>query len=103
MGKLKRLRIVVMGTLGSMPYAGMAWMHMQIAVGLLRLGHDAYYMEITSVWPYDPVRKAKVNDADYALPYLSRAAEYFGMSDRWAYRRSFVDNAWFGMTKEKAE
>lgn len=100
---MKRLRIVVVGTLASMPYAGMAWMHMQIAVGLLRLGHDVYYMEVTSVWPYDPVRKMKVSDSDYAVPYLIRVADYFGMSERWAYRRSFSDNAWCGMTKEKAE
>jgi hypothetical protein len=100
---MKRLRIVVVGTLASMPYAGMAWMHMQIAVGLLRLGHDVYYMEVSSVWPYDPVRKMKVNDSDYAVPYLIRVADYFGMSDRWAFRRSFSDNAWLGMTKEKAE
>jgi hypothetical protein len=100
---LKPLRIVVVGTLASMPYAGMAWMHMQIALGLLRLGHDVYYMEVTSVWPYDPVRKTKVNDSDYAVPYLIRVADYFGMSDRWAYRRSFSDNEWVGMAKEKAE
>jgi hypothetical protein len=53
-------------------------MHMQIAVGLLRLGHDVYYMEVTSVWPYDPVRKTKVNDSDYAVPYMVRVANYFG-------------------------
>ena len=33
-----RRRIVVVGTLASNPYAGMAWMHMQIAAGLRRLG-----------------------------------------------------------------
>ena len=54
---MKRLRIVVVGTLAATPYAGMAWMHMQIAVGLLRLGHDVYYMEVSSVWPYDPIRR----------------------------------------------
>jgi len=37
------LRLVVLGTLASNPYAGMAWMHMQIAAGLARLGHDCVY------------------------------------------------------------
>jgi hypothetical protein len=27
-------RLIVVGTLASKPYAGMAWMHMQFAVGL---------------------------------------------------------------------
>jgi hypothetical protein len=97
------LRVVVLGTMASMPYAGMAWMHMQIAVGLLRLGHDVYYVEVTSVWPYDPIRKLKVNDSDYAVPYLTQVAEFFGMSGRWAYRRSYSDNEWLGMPKGKAE
>lgn len=97
------LRIVVVGTLASMPYAGMAWMHMQITAGLRRLGHDVYYMEASSVWPYDPVRKLKVKDSNYAVPYLARVAEGFGLGDRWAYRRSYSDKEWCGINKVKAE
>jgi hypothetical protein len=99
----KPLRIVVVGTLASSPYAGMAWMHMQITAGLRRLGHDACYMEVTSAWPYDPVRRAKVEDSEYALPYLSRVAESFGLGAHWAYRRSYSDMAWFGMERARAE
>lgn len=100
---MKPLRVVVVGTLASMPYAGMAWMHMQIVVGLRRLGHDVYYMEVSSVWPYDPIRKTKVNDSSYALPYLARIAGQFGLADRWAYRRSYSDKEWLGMSQAKAE
>ena len=57
---MKSLRIVIVGTLASNPYAGMAWMHLQIVAGLRRLGHDAYYFETTSTWPYDPIRQMKV-------------------------------------------
>src|SRR6266478_7151426 len=100
---MKPLRIIVVGTLASDPYAGMAWMHMQIAVGLRRLGHDVYYFETTSSWPYDPVRQTRVDDSDYALPYLKRVADSFGLSERWAYRRSYSDKAWFGMERSAAE
>lgn len=93
---MERLRIVVLGTLASNPYSGMAWMHMQSAVGLRRLGHDVYYVEATSCWPYDPIRREKVCNADYAVPYLGRVAESFGLGDRWAYRRSYLDGAWLG-------
>jgi len=92
-----------MGTLASNPYAGMAWMHLQITVGLRRLGHDAYYVEVTSSWPYDPIRRSKVQDSEYALPYLARVAEGFGLGDRWAYRRSYSDNEWFGFSRAEAE
>jgi hypothetical protein len=100
---MKCRRIVVVGTLASNPYAGMAWMHMQITAGLRRLGHDAYYFETTSTWPYDPVRQTMVKDSDYALPYLNEIAESFELGDRWAYRRSYSDKAWFGLSRSKAE
>lgn len=99
----KQLHLIVLGTLASNPWAGMAWMHMQIAAGLQRLGHDVYYFEVTSDWPYDPIRQTKVNDSNYALPYLARVAEIFGLGDRWAYRRSYSDKEWFGLGRAKAE
>jgi hypothetical protein len=99
---LKPRCLIVVGTLASNPYAGMAWMHMQIAVGLRRLGHDAYYFETTSTWPYDPVRQAKVCDSDYSVPYLARVAESFGLADRWAYRRSYSDKEWIGIDGDRA-
>jgi hypothetical protein len=100
---MKSRSLVVVGTLSSDPYAGMAWMHMQIAAGLHRLGHDAYYFETTSAWPYDPIRRTTVNDSEYALPYLERTAASFGLGGRWAYRRSYSDKAWFGPSRAKAE
>jgi hypothetical protein len=99
----RRLRLVVLGTLASNPYAGMAWMHLQIAAGLKRLGHDVWYVEATSSWPYDPDRGAKVCDSDYAVPYLARVAASFGLGDRWAYRRSYLDGEWFGLGRREAE
>jgi hypothetical protein len=99
---MKSLRIVVVGTLASNPFAGMAWMQMQIAAGLRRLGHDVYYFETTSNWPYDPLRQTKVSDSDYAIPYLARVAERFGLGERWAYRRSYSDKAWFGLDRSHA-
>ncbi len=96
-------RIVVLGTVASDPYAGMAWMHMQIVVGLRRLGHDVYYFETTSSWPYDPVQQTRVCDSEYSLAYLARVAESFGLGDRWAYRRSYGDKAWFGLDRARAE
>ena len=85
------------------PYAGMAWMTMQLTAGLHRLGHDVYYMEVTSDWPYDPTRHEKVDDSAYAVSYLSRVADSFGLAGRWGYRRSYSDNEWFGLDRATAE
>jgi hypothetical protein len=100
---MSRNRLVVVGIMACDPYAGMAWMHMQIAGGLLRLGHDVTYVEATSAWPYDPVRQQRVCDPDYAVPYLARVAGWFGLGDRWAYRRSYSDGAWLGPRAGEAE
>ena len=101
--EVKSFRIVVVGTLASYPYAGHAWVHMQLTAGLRRLGHDAYYIEATSTWPYDPIRQTKVNDSEYAVPYLEKVARSFGLGDRWAYRRSYSDKEWIGLSRAKAE
>jgi hypothetical protein len=78
-------------------------MHMQITAGLHRLGHDVYYIEATSIWPYDPVRQIKVNDPNYAVPYLASVAEAFGLGDRWAFRCSFSNKEWLGPARQYAE
>ena len=96
-------RFVVLGTMASNPYAGMAWMHMQITAGLARLGHHVTYMETTSNWPYDPVRRTKTPDADYAVPYLASVAQRFDLGDAWAYRRSYSDCAWVGPRAAEAD
>ena len=67
------------------------------------MGHDVYYFETTSAWPFDPERNMRVCDADYAVPYLARVAEGFGLGARWAYRRSYLDNAWLGPCRRDAE
>lgn len=98
----QKRRLIVVGNVAANPYAGMAWMTLQITEGLRRLGHDAYYFEASSAWPYDPLRQYKVNDSDYALPYLERVAASFGLAGRWAYRRSYSDKAWFGLDRRTA-
>lgn len=101
---MKKLTIVVVGTLASDPYAGMAWMHMQIVAGLTRLGHHVYYFETTTTWPYNPLLGMRVNNGNYAIPYLQSIAHRFGVADRWAYRCSFLpDKQWMGLNKNKAE
>jgi hypothetical protein len=81
----------------------MAWMNMQIVAGLCRLGHDAWYFETTSTWPYDPIRGTRVCDSEYAAPYLADIARRFGLGDCWAYRRSYLDKEWLGIPQRQAE
>jgi hypothetical protein len=96
-------RIVILGPLASDPYAGMAWTHMQPAIGLRRLFHDVSYVETTSTWPYDLILQARVCDSDYAVAYLSRVAASFELGDCRAYRHRYLDNAWLSLRCPVAE
>lgn len=96
-------RIVVLGNIACEPFPGIAWQAMQYAVGLQRLGFDVYYLEASSSWPYDPIRNSRVNTSDYAVSYLAQVTEMFGFGNRWAYRRSYADKAWFGLDRKTAE
>jgi hypothetical protein len=97
------LRLIVLGNIGCEPYPGIAWQAMQYAVGLRRLGHEVYYFETSSAWPYDPVSESRVNDSGHALGWLAHVADHFGFGNHWAYRRSYGDKAWFGMERAGAE
>ena len=92
----RRRRIVVVGTFGNVPYAGMSWMHCQFLVGLTRLRHEVCYVETTAGWPYHPEQMTKTNDPSYTLDYLQRVLAGFGLGDRWGYRATYADGAWYG-------
>jgi hypothetical protein len=58
-----RLRLVVLETVASSPFASMEGMPMPIVAGPARLGHDVPYVEWAPVWSYDAIRQMKVDDA----------------------------------------
>lgn len=99
----KKRRIAVLGTMGNVPYAGMAWMHGQFLRGLANLGHDVFYVETTTAWPYHPLELTTTSDPTYALAYLGRVMDYFGLKDRWAYRPAYIDRIWRGPLASSAE
>ncbi len=89
-------RIGVVGTFANVPYAGMAWMHCQFLVGLARLGHEVFYVETTTAWPYHPLEMTTTDDPTYAVGYLRRVLDSFGLGERWAYRAAYADGCWYG-------
>ncbi len=98
-----RKRIGVLGTFANVPYAGMAWMHCQFLVGLARLGHDVFYVETTSAWPYHPLDLTTTDNPEYALNYLGRVLNRFDLGDRWAYRATYADGKRYGPLGAQAE
>jgi hypothetical protein len=82
-----RLRIIVAGMAAQYPVGGVAWDYLQYPIGLARLGHDVVYHEDTWCWPYDPVRRAMVDDPAYSAGYLRDFFARYApeLSERWHY------------------
>ena len=99
---MNRKRIVVMGFMASCPIAGVVWQHVHYIVGLLRLGHEVWYVEDSARLPYNPTTYEINNDYSYALETLARLAAQFGFVDRWAFcARYLPGDPCHGLTREK--
>ena len=89
-----------MGFMASMPIAGVVWQHVHYIVGLLRLGHEVWYVEDSARLPYNPTTYEINNDYSYALETLARLAAQFGFVDRWAFcARYLPEHPTAGMSK----
>jgi glycosyltransferase involved in cell wall biosynthesis len=95
----ERLRIIVAGGAGAMPFAGVAWQVAQYLEGFRRLGHEVLYLEDTERWPYDPVAETVCDDAGPAIEYVARLAARCGLEERWAYRDVAQNGALHGITE----
>lgn len=93
----QRLRIVVFGYIVRGPLAGFAWHHLQYVTGLLRLGHDAIFVEESGDTPgcYDPQKGGVAADPTYGLRFIADAFTACGIGDRWAYFDAHTRN-WHG-------
>jgi hypothetical protein len=99
----ERLRVVVVGGLGAMPFAGVAWQVLQYVEGFRRLGHEVFYLEDTGSWPYDPVRDTVSDDARPTIAYVARLLERVGLGAEWAYRDVVEDRRTHGASDDQLE
>lgn len=94
----RSLRIVVLGMMGRCPYGGQTWLYLNWILPLYRLGHEVWYVEDDTVWPYDPVKGAVTDDCSYAVAHVSGAMARIGLSDRWAFRLADRADACWGLS-----
>ena len=92
------LKLVVLGMMGRVPFAGQTWLYLNWLRGLSGLGHDVYYVEDDNVWPYDPGAQTLTDDCSYAAAHIARSMEAIGLAGRWAFRLSDREDACWGMS-----
>jgi hypothetical protein len=85
--KRKRARILVLGYIVRGPYGGLAWHHLQYAMGFASLGYDVYFFEDSDDYPSccDPDTGAPSTDPCYGLQFAADVFRRVGLEDRWAY------------------
>src|SRR5262245_56695631 len=95
-----RLKLVVLGMMGRCPFGGQTWLYLNWLRGLQSLGHDVWYVEDDSVWPYDPEQNRITDDCSYAVRHLADSLEPLGLRERWAFRLADRSGACWGSTDQ---
>ncbi len=81
--------LVVLGMMARCPFGGQTWLYLNWLRGLAGLGHEVWYVEDDSAWPYDPRVDTITDDPSYGAAYLDRVTKSIGLAGRWAYRPLF--------------
>jgi hypothetical protein len=93
--------VVVLGFLGRMPVAGVAWQVLHYLEGFRRLNCDVFYIEDTGDWPYDPMQNAVTGDCRYSVAYLARLLGEHGLGERWGYRAAPEGGCLHGLAESR--
>jgi hypothetical protein len=94
------LRIIVLGMMGRCPFGGQTWLYLNWLRGLQRLGHEVWYVEDDTVWPYDPVQNTITDDCSYAVRHIKSCCERIGLHDRWAFRLAHRGGGCWGLSED---
>lgn len=92
------LRLVILGMMGRCPFGGQTWLYLNWLRGLHGLGHDVWYVEDDSVWPYHPELDAVSDDCGYAVRHIASCCARIGLPDKWAFRLADREGACWGLT-----
>jgi len=87
-----------MGMMGRCPYGGQTWLYLNWLRGLAANGHEVWYVEDDSVWPYDPEQDTVTDDCLYAVRHIEPSMARIGLPGQWAYRLADREGACWGMT-----
>ena len=76
-----KLRLIVLGMMGRNPFGGQTWLYLNWIRAFSRLGHEVYYIEDDTVWPYDPEQNTVTDDCSYAVRHIADCMRRIGLPD----------------------
>lgn len=94
-------KIIVFGIAFWYPLAGVTYQFLHYLIGLRRLGYDAYYVEDSGRWVYDPRANDLSPDASGNVAAVAPVLEAHGFAGRWAFRGNYPGGCSYGMTEDQ--
>ncbi|MEH2171305.1 hypothetical protein [Nostoc sp.] len=91
-------KIIVFGILFWYPLAGVTYQFLHYLLGLRRLGYDAYYIEDSWRWIYNPRLNDLSPDVIENIQRIAPILEAYGFQDRWGFR-DYLGDECYGMTQ----
>jgi hypothetical protein len=95
----RRGKIIVFGILFWYPLAGVTYQFLHYLIALRRLGYDAYYIEDSGRWIYDPRSNDLSPDATGNVEAVAPILTAHGFADHWAFRGNYPGGRCYGMTE----
>jgi hypothetical protein len=89
--------------MGRCPFGGQTWLYLNWLRGFHRAGHEVWYVEDDTVWPYDPIQNTVTEDCRYAVHHIARCMDRVGMPGRWAYRLADREGACWGLSEREVD
>src|SRR5262249_56068322 len=95
----RKLRLVVLGMMGRCPFGGQSWLYLNWLRGLYKLGHEVWYVEDDTVWPYDPERNSVTDDCSYAVRHIAGGMKRARMPDPSPFRPPYPARQCHGISR----
>lgn len=99
----RKLKLVVLGMMGRCPFGGQTWLYLNWLRAFTRLGHEVWYVEDDTAWPYDPKQNTVTDDCRYAVRHIAESLERIGMANRWAFRLADRPDACWGLSASQLD
>jgi hypothetical protein len=95
----RKKKIVVLGTMTTMPVAGNMWVVAHYLIGFQRLGYDVYYVEAHARTPSMFMETETDDGSGKAAAFIDRTLRRFDLGDHWAFHALHDDGRCYGMTE----
>ena len=89
--------------MGRCPFGGQTWLYLNWLRGLQKLGHEVWYVEDDTVWPYHPEHNVITDDCSYAVRHVGSCLERIGLGERWAFRLADRKGACWGLSASELD